>query len=175
MANPQLAVNEQQVAQLRGSVMNEARTWIREHYGEDLYKAALAALTPEERAIIDGGLFPSVFYPILAWDHFLDAARAEAHRRHGDSELQFDEGNMRGAGSLILKVIYKFVFRVMKAESVLAKLPDVFGRLFNRGRIEIVENVAGRCVFRFTDIDTSFRSNLIHHLPTGTEYILEQT
>src|SRR4051812_36709608 len=121
MGEPQLAVEGQQVAQLRGSVMNEARTWIREHYGEDLYKAALAALTPEERAIVDGALFPSMFYPILAWDRFLDAARAEAQRTQGDTERQFDEGNMRGAGSLILKVIYKFVFRVMKPESVLAK------------------------------------------------------
>src|SRR5262249_31570914 len=135
----------------------------------------LATLSAEERAIIDGPLFPSVFYPLLPWDHFLEAARAEAFRRNGDTEEQFDELNMRGAGSLILKVIYRFVLRVMKPESVLGKLPDVFGRLFNRGHLQLLENGNGRAVYRFSDVDTAFRANLIHHLPAGAAYLLELT
>ena len=43
-----------------------------------------------------------------------------------------------------------------------------------RGRLELVENEPGRCVFRFTDRDGAFRANVTDHLPPGVTLLLEK-
>ncbi len=161
-------------AMIRGAFMKDARNWTRTAYGSDAYQRALATLSDEDRAIVDGLILPGAWYPIATWDRFLDAMRAEASRR-GDSETTFDMRNMREAGgSIVVKTVYKVLLSLVGTTTAVDRAMQIFNRAYNQGRVEIVENVRGRAVVRYRDGGEAFRSNLSHHMPTAMLWVLEQ-
>jgi hypothetical protein len=127
----------------------------------------------DEGAFLDHPILASSFYPLAVWDRFLAVARRELRQKTGETELQFDMRNMRQAGSVIIRTVYKFVLGIMSAKGVLEKVPGIYTRCYNEGRCEVVENTPGRAVLRFCDCSPAFRENLSHHFPTGTVFLLE--
>jgi hypothetical protein len=157
---------------IKGSVIKDPRDWTRTAYGPDAYQAALSTLTESERAMVDGTLLPSSWYPIGTWDKFLAAMRVEAQAR-GDSTAEFNKRNMREAGSVIVRTVYKFMLGLMNARTVIDKALVVFSRAYNQGRFEPLENLPGRAVIRVTDVSRGFRENFTHMLPTAMVFVLE--
>jgi hypothetical protein len=162
------------VAQIKGAFMKDARNWARTAYGADAYQSALTKLSDAERSLINGIIVPGGWYPIAAWDRFLDAMRAEAARK-GDSAFVFDMRNMREAGgSVVVKSIYKVLLHLIGPTTAIEKAVQIYNRAYNSGRCEIVENVRGSAVVRFLDGSPGLLSNLSHHLPTAMVWVLEQ-
>jgi hypothetical protein len=158
---------------IKGAVIKDPRDWTREAYGKDAYKAALSALHPHERAMVDGVLYPTNWYPIATWDKFLRAMRSEAQTRAGHSPHEFNMRNMREAGSAIVRTFYRFVLGLMNARSVIERGVLVFSRSYSEGRFELLENVPGRALIGFRDADPGFRENLTHMVPTAFVFLLE--
>jgi hypothetical protein len=162
--------------QIKGAFMKDARNWARTAYGPDAYQAALATLSDSERALVNGLILPGSWYPIGAWDHFLDAMRAEAAARKGDTAAAFDMRNMREAGgSLVVKSIYKVLLYMVGPTTAIERGVGIFNRAYSEGRCQIVENARGRAVIRYVEGDPAFLNNLTHHLPTAFAWVLEQS
>jgi hypothetical protein len=158
---------------IKGAVIRDPRDWMRTAYGADAYSAALAKLTEAERAFVDGPILAGSWYPIEPWDRFQTAMRAEALARRGHNDVQFSMRNMREAGSVIVRGIYKFVLGLLSAESAIDKSTIIYNRAYSEGRCEIVENARGRAVLRYCDASPAFRTNLKHNFLTGIMFILE--
>lgn len=159
---------------LRGAVMNEARGTIRREWGDGVYERALGRLTDADRDLIDGPLLASSFYPVATWDRFLDAAFVEASRETGVTREQFYEKLVQLGGGRLLQALYKMFLGIMSPTTVAKLIPGFWMRLYTSGRLELVENEPGRCVFRFTDRDGAFRANVTDHLPPGVTLLLEK-
>ncbi len=161
---------------IKGAFMKDARNWARTAYGADAYQSALAKLSDAERALVDGLILPGSWYPLAAWDRFLDAMRAEAAARRGESEVVFDMRNMREAGgSIVVKSIYKVLLNLVGPTTAVERGIQIYNRAYSEGRCEIVENVRGRAVVRYVDAGPALLHNLSHHLPTAIVWVLEQS
>jgi hypothetical protein len=158
---------------IRGAVIKDARNWMRTAYGADAYKDALAALSAEERGVVDGPILTSEWYPLPAWDKFQSAMREQAHARRGDSAFQFNMRNMREAGSTTVRRIYKFVLGLMSPLSVLEKGTIIYNRAYSEGRCDIVEKDSRRAVVRYGGASSAFRTSLINNFPSGLLFLLE--
>ena len=158
---------------IKGAVIRDPRDWMRTAYGAEAYQAALAKLSAEERAFVEGPILAGAWYPLAAWDKFQAAMRAEALARTGDSELAFGMRNMREAGSVIVRGIYKFLLGLLSPESALDKATIIYNRAYSEGRCEIVENVHGRGVVRYCDASPALRTNLRHNFLSGLMFVLE--
>jgi hypothetical protein len=158
---------------IKGAVIKDPRDWMRTAYGPDAYQAALAKLSASERAVIDGPILAGSWYPIEPWDRFQAAMRAEALARRGHNDLQFSMRNMREAGSVIVRGVYKFVLGLLSTESAADKCVILYNRAYSEGRCEMVENTRGRAVLRYCDASPAFRTNLKHNFLSGVMFVLE--
>lgn len=158
---------------IKGAVIKDPRDWMRTAYGPEAYQAALAKLSESERALVDGPLLAGSWYPIQVWDRFQAAMRAEALARHGHNELQFSMRNMREAGSVIVRTIYKFVLSLVSPENAVEKFVVVYNRVYSEGHCEIVSKEKGRVVLRYCDASPVFRTNLTHNFLSSAMFILE--
>jgi hypothetical protein len=158
---------------IKGAVIKDPRDWMRTAYGAEAYEAALAKMPDAERAVIDGPILAGSWYPIEVWDRFQAAMRAEAMSRRGHNALQFSMRNMREAGSVIVRSIYKFLLGLVSPESAVSKFVVVYNRVYSEGRCEIVTNEPGRVVLRYCDCAPVFRTNLTHNFLSSAMFILE--
>jgi hypothetical protein len=161
------------VPKIKGAVIKDPRDWMRTAYGPEAYQAALARLSANDRAFVDGPILAGSFYPIEPWDRFQAAMRAEALARRGDNDLQFSMRNMREAGSKIVKGIYKFLLGMMSPESAMGKFVLVYNRVYSEGHCEIVTVEPKRVVLRYVDARPAFRTNLTHNFLASAIFILE--
>jgi hypothetical protein len=160
---------------IRGAFIKDARNWTRTAYGAEAFQSALARLSDADRALVNGLILSSAWYPIASWDRFLDAMRAEAAARKGESELVFDMRNMREAGgSLLVKTVYHVLLSLVGTTTAIDRAVQIYNRAYSEGRCEIVENVQGRAVIRYLDGSPALQNNLSHHLPTSIAWVLEQ-
>jgi hypothetical protein len=160
-------------AMIKGAVIRDTRDWMRTAYGPTAYATALAKLSSEERALIDGTLLAASWYPIAAWDRMQEAMREEALKRKGHGAHEFNMRNMREAGSLIVRNIYKILLGLVSAQSVMTRSVVVFNRIYSEGRCEVVENEPGRAVIRYCGASPAFRTNLTHNFVSCLMYLLE--
>jgi hypothetical protein len=158
---------------IKGAVIKDPRDWMRTAYGPEAYQAALAKLSESDRTLVDGPLLAGSWYPIEVWDRFQAAMRAEALARRGHNELQFSMRNMREAGSVIVRTIYKFVLSLVSPENAVEKFVVIYNRVYSEGRCEIVSNEKGRAVLRYCDASPVFRTNLTHNFLSSAIFILE--
>jgi hypothetical protein len=161
-------------AKIKGSVMRDPRDWMRKDaYGPEAYQAALAKLRPEEQAVIDGPIFPTGWYPVEVWDRFQDAMRNEALARKGHTAKEFNDRNMREAGSVVVRGIYRLVVGVLNTRRVIETGVSIYRRAYNSGRCEALENAPGRAVVRYGGANPALRTNLVHNFSPGLVYLLE--
>jgi hypothetical protein len=158
---------------IKGSVIKDPRDWARGAYGPEAYQAAISRLSPADRAMVDGTLLPSSWYSVATWDRFLSEMRKEARTRKGDSAETFNMRNMREAGSAIVRTVYKFMLGLLNPRTVIDKGVAIYRRVYSQGQFDLVENIPGRAVVRFTDSSAGFRENLTNNLPTGLVFLLE--
>jgi hypothetical protein len=161
------------VPKIKGAVIKDPRDWMRNAYTPEAYQAALAKLSTEDRAMVDGPILAGSFYPVQAWDRFQAAMRAEALSRRGHNDLQFSMRNMREAGSKIVKGIYKFLLGLMSPESAMGKFVLVYNRVYSEGHCELVTQDKGHVVLRYCDCSPVFRTNLTHNFLASAIFILE--
>jgi hypothetical protein len=158
-------------ALLRGTAMRDTKDWIVQTYGPELYKRALAKLSAEERAVIDGTVLAGSLYPLAVWDRFLAAARAEVRQATGETEEAFDRRNVFEAGPRMARTAYSILLRVLSPTTILARVGGVLERLYDGARATTVENVDGRCVLRLVAAEP-FRDNVRRHFPLAVEMLL---
>jgi hypothetical protein len=160
-------------AKIKGAVIKDPRDWMRTAYGPEAYQAALSKLSETERALVDGPLLAGSWYPVEPWDRFQAAMRSEALARKGHNSMQFSMRNMREAGSVVVRTIYKFLVGLHSPESAIGKLAVVYNRIYSEGRCELVANETGRVVLRFCDCSPAFRTNLANNFLSSAIFILE--
>lgn len=159
-------------AKLRGAVMSQAMTTIRDRWGEEAYRAALESLDAADREVLEGPLLASNFYPIGTWDRFLDAAYEEVNRRTGETIEEFYAQLVQLGGGRMLQAIYKMFLGIMRPVTVAKLIPSFWNRLYTRGELQLTVNEPGRCVFVFEDQGSDFRKNLVNHLGPGVQLLL---
>jgi hypothetical protein len=158
---------------IKGAVIKDPRDWMRTAYGAEAYQAALAKLSEADRAFVDGPILAGSWYPIEPWDRFQAAMRSEALIRRGHNDLQFSMRNMREAGSVIVRGVYKFLLGLLSAESAVDKCVILYNRAYSEGRCEMVSNEKGRATLRYADASPAFRTNLKHNFLSGVMFVLE--
>jgi hypothetical protein len=148
-------------ALIKGSVIKYPRDWMRNRYGEAAYRDAIAALSPADRPVIDGQILAGSWYSLDAWETFASKMRRAALQQRNESAEEFDLRNMREAGPVILRSVYKFLLGLMSPESAIERLASLYSRLYNQGTCQLVVNSRGHAVLRFVDgiPSDSMRSN----------------
>jgi hypothetical protein len=151
--------------------MREGRAWIRENLDAGGYAAALAALSPDDRRVIEGPLLAASTYSIATWDNFLDATYAQFRARTGESEGAFFARYTRESGSRTARAVYQFLLKLVQPTTAVNRMPMLFGRLYAGGQMVVLENLPGRCVLQVS-ADLGYRKNIRRSFPPALATVL---
>jgi hypothetical protein len=159
---------------IRGSVIRASKQWIRDTYGDGLYRRALERLATEERETVDNQILASSLYPVAAWDHFLENVRNEVQTETGESAEVFDRRNVRESGSQVIRTAYGFLLGFFEPTALISKIGIVFERILGDSHLEVLDNAPGSCHLRLT-APLALRENARHHIRLGLEFLIELT
>lgn len=170
-----IVVNEPSLAtpHIRGSVIGPAKQWMIRTYGRPLFERALAGLPREEQSVLRGELVSVGWYPLAAWSRFLEAMRREVRAETGEDGATFDRRNVFESGSQTLTKVYRFVFGLFDPTTIVGKMTPVFRRIYSHGRVELLENVPGRCVLAFHSAPMMVLGELERFFPLSVELMLD--
>lgn len=157
---------------LRGFPIASTLQWARRVYGEELIRRALLRLHPADRALFQGAIAGTAWYPISAWDRAVTALYAEIHRVTGEDDETLDWRNTCEGSGAIIRSLYKFFFRFMEPVSTLALINATFPRVYSHGRSEHVLNRVGYDHHRVV-CPPEARQHMLRVLKHGKRHILE--
>jgi hypothetical protein len=146
--------------------------WIRERYGDDLYRRALAQLPEAERASFQRAIPSLGWYQLTAWERLLAAVRAEARAATGEDEAAFDRRLIREAGGRMAKTLYKFLLSWFQPTALIQRVPGVILRSLEPSQAEVRENAAGRALLRFSGPADMYPYTR-RYLPLAIPFVLE--
>ena len=72
---------------IKGAIIRPAKEWIIKTYGRPLYNRALAPLSAEHAAVIEGEILSVGWYPLEAWSRFMQSVRREVKAATGRMPL----------------------------------------------------------------------------------------
>lgn len=166
-------MSDSERALIKGSTVRDSRKWIRDTFGEQFYREALATLSRDDHLpFAEDVILASSWYPLTTWNVVLASCRKLAKERRGIGEEEFDMRNVGEAGSTTLKTLYKFVLGLASPESVLERVPRLFMGLFQgRGRFHAKVS-PGHALLGVYDAHPDIAESCRHHYLTGCRQIL---
>jgi hypothetical protein len=167
---PQTATPEP--PKLRGLAVNSTVQWAKKAYGDALVARAISKLAPDEQELFKRSIQSTVWYPLTAWERFLDSLYEEITAMTGEDTRTIDRRNFREGGGKLLQTIYRFLVSFLKPSTTLARMSGTFARVYNQGRAEIAENRPGYCVSRCV-VPVAMRDHIARIFPEGMDYIIE--
>jgi hypothetical protein len=137
-----------QPAQIRGPAVSSFFHWVTQAYGPDLLSRALLKISLEDRAHFDKLIISLGWYPVAAFERLIDATYKEVANATGESRETFDKRGVQEGGGALMKTIYKFVMSMSSPQNTIARLPTIYPRVYDQGKLEVLQNEPGHCIFR---------------------------
>jgi hypothetical protein len=160
------------VSHLRGPLMSTTIGWLRKEYGDPLFQRALSRLSPEEAAQLNRPILTLGWFPISLHQKMMDACYDELCTTSPIDRDAFDRRALIGGGGAILQSLYRFVLSLMQPHNTLGRLPGIYQRAYDTGKLEVIENRPGFAILRH-----SGPQDLYHHAKRvnqfGLPYLLE--
>ena len=139
--------------EIKGSALGSVQQYAHEHFGEEEWRALLAALPPDEYRPIDGGILVSAWYPFTLFIRILQAAEA----RWGAQipRLQHEMG--RASAEYGLTTLYKIFFKVGSPQFIITRAARVWHSYYSSGEMSVTVSEDGHVVVELTGFEEPAR------------------
>ncbi len=131
---------------VKGSLILHGRDYVVETRGAAAWQTILGALSADDRAIYDGIVMASSWYPVAAWNRITEHVVGE-----GGPQASAE---MRRFSSFIserdLSTIYKVLLKLASPEMLLRRTHSLWSRYFDSGTFEVVREAPRRFEMRLT-------------------------
>jgi hypothetical protein len=147
------------VAHVKGNAALARLRYAREHHGEAGEKALLAALKPENRALVERGLLPQEWVPFSL---FVDLnVKLDAVFGRGDLALVYQLG--RYGADRNLKTIYRIFYKLGSPAFIISRATNVWSLIYDAGRFVVVPvpNETNTVLARIEGFPTPHRSHCL--------------
>jgi hypothetical protein len=135
---------------IKGSSLAPRFTWVRKHHGDGGVARLLQALSPSTRAIVDGGILKSSWYPFEAWVEI--NVRIDALFGAGDLALVRELGHFAAVDGL--STVYKLFYKLGSVKWILDQASRLWSVYYDSGRLEITRLPGNEVEFRIVDFAT---------------------
>jgi hypothetical protein len=154
--------------EIKGSALISVQRYVHEHFGEDEWRALLAALPPGESRPIEGGILVSAWYPFALFIRILQAAEALLGARV--PRLQREMG--RASAEYGLTTLYKIFFKVGSPQFIITRAARVWHSYYSSGEMTVRMSEDGHVVMELGGFEEPARE-LCERLPGFFERTLE--
>jgi hypothetical protein len=138
---------ERPLAQVRGFLVASSVKWFIQTYGMETHRAVLRRLLPAQQAMFSRSVMSLGWYEFDAWNNLSEAARAELSAR-GEEVNDFYQKSAHEVGEGLMNALFKTILARMSPTGLIARLPMIYGKLFDQGTLGIEENQPGRALLR---------------------------
>jgi hypothetical protein len=135
---------------VKGTSLIATKKFVYQKFGQEGVDRFIAALPPESKVLLTGGLLANNWYP--AADALIEPSRQLCRLFYdGDERGAWEVGAFSADDGL--RGIYRFFARIATVEKLLSKTADIFHTYYQPGRMEVAESGAHRIVLRMLDTD----------------------
>jgi hypothetical protein len=124
---------------VKGSALKARVTYVQERGGDEVYARFVSQLAPGTRALVEGGMLATEWYPFECFMNLCETA--DALLGAGDLESCFEMG--RYACELNLTTLYKLLFRVGSVGFILKRARVAWRTTYDSGELRVVEDTPG--------------------------------
>jgi hypothetical protein len=158
---------------IRGSYIYPSKLWIQKTYGVDVWEKSVGVLPVEEQATYRAELVSLQWYPLRQWTAVLGAVRTTAFALKGEDGKTFDRRHLYESISGTMQTVYRIAFALLSATTVVAKVTPLFKRVYSHGEYQVIENIPGHCLIRFSDAPVEMLPELERSFPLATSWMLD--
>ena len=154
--------------QIKGTALGSVQRYVHEHFGEDEWRAMVAALAPAERQPIEHGILVSAWYPFGLFIAIVRAAEAQLGTRV--PRLHREMG--RAAADYGLTTLYKIFFKVGSPQFIITRSAKVWRTYYTSGDMTVPVCEDGHAVVELVGFEEPARE-LCERLPGFFERTVE--
>ncbi len=132
---------------VKGSPVRSLQKFVEEDLSPEQRETAFAALPAEYAARFRSPILATETIPV----HMLNRLTEEAARARGETVEQFGRRAGRAAAGDAIKGIYRFFAVVLTPSALLSKAGQMWGALYNRGRLLVEDQTATSARIRLID------------------------
>ena len=154
--------------QIKGTALGSVQRYVHEHFGEDDWRALLAALEPGARQAIEGGILVSAWYPFALFIRLVQGAEAQLGARV--PRLHREMG--RAAADYGLTTFYKIFFKVGSPQFIITRSAKVWRTYYTSGEMTVPVCEDGHAVVELVGFEEPARE-LCERLPGFLERTVE--
>jgi len=154
--------------QIKGTAIGSVHRYVREHFGEDDWRAMLATVEPPVRQPIVGGILVSAWYPFALFIRIVQAAEAQFGARI--PRLHREMG--RAAAEYGLTTFYKIFFKVGSPQFIITRSAKVWRTYYTSGEMTVPVCEDGHAVVELVGFEEPARE-LCERLPGFFERTVE--
>jgi len=122
---------------IRGGLFKELKRYVTTRHSAETYKKVLENLKPDHRGVFEGVLVANQFYPLLAYQQFLE----EFGTMVSQEEL---ENSARYLAEENLKGLFLVFARLLSKEYLIKRMSIMWEKIYTTGDITLLENSAAR-------------------------------
>jgi hypothetical protein len=154
--------------QIKGTALGSVQRYVQEHFGEEQWRALLAALTPGERQPIEGGILVSAWYPFALFIRMVQVAQAQLGTRV--ARLHHEMG--RAAADYGLTTFHKLFYKVGSPQFIITRAAKVWRTYYTSGEMIVPVCESGHAVVELAGFEEPARE-LCERLPGFFERTVE--
>lgn len=117
-------------ARIKGLATGSIRKWLRRQYGEETYQTLVAAMTPEDRDVLESAWATS-WVPVTALDSLWSGAVAELALEHGQLDADFRQQGIFVAGDNLSGVLRSVLTFFVNAQQLFGLVPRLWSMYFS--------------------------------------------
>jgi hypothetical protein len=139
---------------IRGGLFSELKRFVKRQHSPELYKEVLAEIDPGYQKVFEGVIVASEFYPLLAYQEFLQAFRQRVKPEEFErSSSYLAEENLKG--------LFLVFARLLSKDFLIRKMTTMWGKIYTHGTISLLENTDERSGVVIEGIPLS-QAHIIH-------------
>jgi hypothetical protein len=154
--------------EIKGTALGSVQRYVLEHFTEADWRALLAALDPQERQRIEGGILASAWYPFALFIRMVQTAEAQLGPRV--PRLHHEMG--RAAADYGLTTFHKLFYKVGSPQFIITRAAKVWRTYYTSGEMTVPVCEDGHAVVELVGFEEPARE-LCERLPGFFERTVE--
>lgn len=123
------------MGKIKGTGYKSDTQFVKSKYGEDVFQAILASLSPEDRKVISGPILAHEWYPADAIDRF----RRAVVQHFGDTQMKVMVDMGRFSADFGLSGIYRVFISLASPMTIIKKSNILWPKYFNTGSVVVTK------------------------------------
>ena len=135
--------------QIKGTALGSVQRYVQEQFGEDQWRTLMAALGPDERRHIEGGILASAWYPFAVFIRMVQLSQAQLGSRV--PRLHHEMG--RAAAEYGLTTLYKIFYKVGSPQFIITRSAKVWRTYYTSGEMTVPVCETGHAVVELAEFE----------------------